>query len=297
MRASVYSVSVAATPGFTPNSSSSERELLDLSRTPPALQVLQQGREVGEEAHRVFDGSVKRTRLLAERAPSRMRASCSAGPLELRDAARIPNIAGFETARRWSGRRSSDFDGCELASESFHVASTMVQVSAIPADHFPGMSQFCLPPRLHPLDSNFFIILHRNFRPSENSRGRGAAKSLARTRSDHEASTDLEKRLALHRYTARSHRHRAQSWCAFARGGHQDGVERHACGLEGESSSSPVRLSPTALCETDKIAPVRARMVKWLATRTKDGACRLEPGKEQCSARRTCMLVAVHGRE
>ena len=58
-------------------------------------------------------------------------------------------------------------------------------------DHFPSMSQFCLPPRL---DSSFFIITHRNYRPKRETQsgGRGTAKILARTHSYHEAPSKAE---------------------------------------------------------------------------------------------------------
>ena len=60
-------------------------------------------------------------------------------------------------------------------------------------DHFPGMSQLCLPPHLHPLDSSFFIITHRNSRRKRETQvGVVQQRVLARTHSDHEAHSMAE---------------------------------------------------------------------------------------------------------
>ena len=70
------------------------------------------------EAHRLLVGPRelafprKRMRLLPERAPSGVRASCSAGPLDLREAACIPKIAG-----------PTDFEGGEPGSRYLHVSA------------------------------------------------------------------------------------------------------------------------------------------------------------------------------
>ena len=102
------------------------------------------------------------------------------------------------------------------------------------SDHVPGMSRFFLPPRLHPLDSSSLIISQTEAR---NSAGRGTKEIPARAHLTREAqglkgrwrlhwqslTTDFEGRLALRRYTARNHRHPAQSWYAFACRNHRDG--------------------------------------------------------------------------
>ena len=73
-------------------------------------------------------------------------------------------------------------------------------------DHFPSMSQFCSPPRLHSLDSSFFTISHTNFRPK-----RETHVGVVQQRPSHEhtpitkltarlkrfLTTDFERRLAL----------------------------------------------------------------------------------------------------
>ena len=98
-------------------------------------------------------------------------------------------------------------------------------------DHFPSMSQFCLPPRLHPHDSSFCIISNKNLRPKQETQV-GVAEQrvshvhtpitkptarLKRKAAPALAVSDLERCLALRRYTARSHRHPAPEWSREAR--------------------------------------------------------------------------------
>ena len=102
LRTSVYSASVVATLGTAPNSSSSERAHLDLSRTEASFACTSARSRGWRGGAPLVDGTAqmgltgRRLRLIPAPAPSRVRASCGAGLLDFRGAACISNIAGRE---------------------------------------------------------------------------------------------------------------------------------------------------------------------------------------------------------
>ena len=121
MKTSMYFTSVDTVPVSAPNFSSSERALRGLSRTETCFaNTSTRSRGWRERGWRIgpwWDC----TNSFPAPAPWRERASCSVGPLDLREASRLPNIEGFEPHAVGLGA-APNFDGCEHANDSLHVS-------------------------------------------------------------------------------------------------------------------------------------------------------------------------------
>ena len=130
-------------------------------------------------------------------------------------------------------------------------------------DHFPGVSQFCSPPRLQPLDSSSTITSIRNFRPKR--------ETQAWYRKDSRTCT-LRSRTPQQGCCGKRRLH----WPALSSPDHREWRGTHA-GWTANPSGGLVKL----FHRQDRSHPCTDS--HGLATRTQDGACRLEPEKQQCS--------------